>query len=235
MNPIAPAGFRCAPARIRRVARTRSTTLYDSRQEPTIRPKLLRLLKIVRPPLRRTLPGATVGTTRTQALGCGLRKLAKRLLFAATLRAAGFEVSHILNVLTAADTQITDRWQGCQLGIISFVYGATTARGVAFGGNFASYGGWGLYPAATPQRIVQSLDDIRRFLASFHLLAQKIGNCSVKMRRAQTTIRFGWIASYLFSYANQPPMERERHLDLPPSSSGEGEAPDAESRCGRAG
>ena len=106
------------------------------------------------------------------------------------------------------------------------MYESATSHGVTFDGNSAPHIGWGLYPAATPQLIIQALGDIRNFRSSFHLLAWNIGALPVKMLGGQTDIRLGWVASCLFSFANQLPTKRGRHLNLPPSSSSEKEAPE---------
>ena len=73
------------------------------------------------------------------------------------------------------NSQITGWRQRSQLVIFSLLYEALTAHGVAFDGAAVCREGWGLFRAATPQRIVQALDDIRGFRASLRLLAWKIG------------------------------------------------------------
>ena len=84
---------------------------------------------------------------------------------------------------------------------------------------------WGLYPAATPQRIFLILNDILSFQSSLHLLAWEIGAWPAKMLGTQTAISSGWIVSFLFNLAHQLPMDCDRHWDSPPSSSSEGGAP----------
>ena len=167
----------------------------------------------------------------------------KQLLAAATLGAAEFEASRSFSlssveedapkVLIATNSEIAGWWRGSRLGIISILREAATARGVTVGGNFAPHQGSGVYPAASPQRIIRALTDIFSSPSSLHSFAWNVGAWPVKMLGAQTAISSGWIMNYLISPANQLSLEREHHLGLPPSASSEGEAPEATRRCER--
>ena len=89
----------------------------------------------------------------------------KKLLAAATIYVAVFEVSrifsassaeeHFFKVLIAANTQITGWRQGTQIGIISFPYEAAEGRRVAFDGTMAPDEGWGLFPQLRPSALFE--------------------------------------------------------------------------------
>ena len=100
-------------------------------------------------------------------------------------------------------------------------YKAATAHGVAFGGAFALRECWGLNLATTSHRIIHGSS------SGLHSLAMKSGAWPVKMPGAHTACSPFWITNYLFGFANQLPMERKRHLDVPPSSTSDEEAPGA--------
>ena len=118
----------------------------------------------------------------------------------------------------AANAQIAGCWQGRQLGVISFPLEAAKARGVISDSAFALHDGWGLNSAAAAWRIIRAINDARSSPSSFHMLAWGLGARPAKMIGAHTATSLGWILNYLFSFARQPPIEYEHHLELPPSS-----------------
>ena len=86
----------------------------------------------------------------------------EQLLRAAAFCAAEFQISRkfelrsagqvLLMVLIDTITQLTGRRQGRHLGLISFIYEATSFNGAMYGGAFATHHGWRLYPGASPRR-----------------------------------------------------------------------------------
>ena len=124
-----------------------------------------------------------------------------------------------------ANTQLTGGRQGRQLGLISCILEATKLQGAEFDGASAPHQGWGLYRRASSFRLIQALTDVRSLSASLHVLAWESEPRPIKMIGAQTPFSIGWIASYLFGFAAQLPIECDLHLTHIPSTGSSGNSP----------
>ena len=129
--------------------------------------------------------------------------------------------AYIFGFLTAANSRLTGRWLGAQLGSVSFAAAAACSLGVKFGCDAVAHKIWGLYKADGPGRETEAVRDMGSFESGFHLFSWCLGAWPVRLIGAQTQMPCDWAINFLLSFSAQLHLEPSCTFPTPSSFGGE--------------